>query len=92
MTAPLTDDDWDTLNTELKALCLLRLLRRPSVRRWAAHEFGFPLSGPLTQRQLAAWCDVDESTISRWERDAIIKMRGAARRGGLTEEILQHNH
>lgn len=92
MTDPLTDDDWETLPADLKALCLLRLLRRPSVRRWAAREFGFPLSGPLTQRQLAAWCGVDESTISRWERDAIIKMRGAARRSGLTVELLQYKH
>jgi hypothetical protein len=92
MTAPLTEKEWDAVSPELKALCLLRLLRRPAVRRWAAREFGFPPSGPLTQRQLAAWCGVDESTISRWERDAIIKMRGAARRCGLTQEISQCKH
>lgn len=92
MTAPLTDKDWDAVSPELKVLCLLRLLRRPAVRKWTAREFGFPPSGSLTQRQLAAWCGVDESTISRWERDAIIKMRGAARRCALTQEISQYKH
>lgn len=92
---PFTDQEWDNLPAELRAVCLLRLLRRPVVRRWAHRVLGFPLSGPLTRPQLAAWCGVSESTILRWERDGMLQLRGAARRCGLTEEIkndLINNH
>lgn len=95
MTSPLTDQDWDNLDPALKAYCLLRLLRRPVVRRWAHRVLGLPLNGPLTRPQLAAWCGVQEVTILRWERAGMIQLRGAARRCGLTEEainILQNKH
>lgn len=91
----MTDPEFDALPADLRITCLLLLLRRPAVRRWAHRQFGFPLAGPLTLRQIAAWCEVSESTASRWERDAMLKMRGAARRCGLTEEavkILQSKH
>lgn len=95
MTSPLTDQEWDNLPPDLKAYCLLRLLRRPVVRQWACRVLGFPLTGPLTRAQLAAWCGVTEVTILRWERDGMIQLRGAARRCGLTAEAienLQHKH
>ena len=49
MLSPLTDQDWDNLPADLRAVCLLRLLRRPVVRRWAHRVLGFPLSGPITR-------------------------------------------
>ena len=87
MLPPLTYQEWASLPADLRAVCQLRLLRRPVVRQWAHRVLGFPLSGPLTRSQLAAWCGVSESTILRWERDGMLQLRGAARRCGLTEEI-----
>lgn len=78
----MTDAEFDNLPAELRAVCLLRLLRRPVVRRWAHREFGFPLTGPLTCRQLAAWCGVHEDTILEWERQALLTLRGICRRSG----------
>lgn len=82
----MTDAEFDQLPAELRAVCLLRLLRRPVVRRWAHREFGIPLTGPLTCRQLAAWCGVHEDTIREWERQALLTLRGTCRRSGLTPE------
>lgn len=89
----MTDTEFDALPAELRIVCALRLLRRPTVRRWAAREFGIPVSGPLTCRQLAAWCGVHEDTILEWERQALINLRGMCRRSGLTPEAVEElNH
>ena len=82
----MTDAEFDQVPAELRAVCLLRLLRRPVVRRWAHREFGWPLTGPLTCRQLAAGCGVHEDTIREWERQALLTLRGICRRSGLTPE------
>lgn len=84
----MTEEEFEKVPKELRAVCLLRLLKRPVVRRWAARTFGFPAIGPLTAKQLAAWCGVHEDTIRTWEESAIISMRGTARRAGLTLEAV----
>lgn len=82
----MTDPEFDALPADLRITCLLLLLRRPAVRRWAHREFGYPLTGPLTCRQLAAWCEVHEDTVLEWERQALLNLRGSCRRSGLTPD------